>query len=58
MNEDQDRTRLGNGPQNLTIMRPMALNAMQREGSKGSLRRKIKQAGWNDTLLSKLLAQF
>jgi hypothetical protein len=57
MNEDQDRTRLGNGPQNL-IMRHMALNAMQREGSKGSLRGKIKQAGWNDAFLSKLLAQF
>jgi predicted transposase YbfD/YdcC len=58
MNEDQDRTRLGNGPQNLAIMRHMALNAMQREGSKGSLRGKIKQAGWNDAFLSKLLAQF
>jgi hypothetical protein len=34
------------------------LNAMQREGSKGSLRGKIKQAGWNDAFLSKLLAQF
>jgi predicted transposase YbfD/YdcC len=58
INEDQDRTRLGNGPQNPAIMRHMALNAMQREGSKGSLRGKIKQAGWNDTFLSKLLAQF
>jgi hypothetical protein len=46
MNEDQDRTRLGNGPQNPAIMRHMALNAMQREGSKGSLRGKIAQAGW------------
>src|SRR5271166_1957295 len=58
MNEDQDRTRLGNGPENLAILRHMALNAMQKEGSKGSLRGKIKHAGWNDAFLSKLLAQF
>ena len=58
MNEDQDRTRLGNGPHNLAILRHMALNAMQKEGSKGSLRGKIKRAGWEDAYLSKLLAQF
>jgi predicted transposase YbfD/YdcC len=58
MNEDQDRTRLGHGPENLAILRHMALNAMQKEGSKGSLRGKFKHAGWNDAFLSKLLAQF
>ncbi len=58
MNEDQDRTRLGHGPENLAILRHMALNAMQTEGSKGSLRGKFKHAGWNDAFLSKLLAQF
>jgi predicted transposase YbfD/YdcC len=58
MNEDQDRTRLGNGPYNLAILRHMALNAMQKEGSKGSLRGKIKLAGWDDAFLSKLLSQF
>ena len=58
MNEDQDRTRLGEGPHNLTILRHMALNAMQREGSKGSLRGKIKREGWDDAYLSKLQAQF
>jgi predicted transposase YbfD/YdcC len=51
MNEDQDRTRLGNGPHNLAILRHMALNAMQKEGSKGSLRGKIKRAGWEDAYL-------
>jgi len=58
MNEDQDRTRLGNGPHNLAILRHMAMNAMQKEGSKVSLRGKIKLAGWNDAFLAKLLAQF
>ena len=58
MNEDQDRTRLGQGPQNLAVLRHMALNAMQKEGSKGSLRGKFKRAGWDDAYLTRLLALF
>jgi predicted transposase YbfD/YdcC len=58
MNEDQDRTRLGNGPQNLAILRHMALNAIQKEGSNGSLRGKFKRAAWNEEFLNKLLTQF
>jgi predicted transposase YbfD/YdcC len=58
MNEDQDRTRMGNGPHNLAVLRHMALNAMQKEGSKGSLRGKFKRAGWNDEFLTKLLELF
>ena len=58
MNEDQDRTRLGNGPQNLAVLRHMALNAMQKEGTKGSLRGKLKRAGWDDAYLTRLLALF
>jgi len=58
MNEDQDRTRLGNGPENLAVLRPMALNAMQKEGSKGSLRGKFKRAAWNNDFLNRLLTLF
>ena len=58
MNEDQDRTRLGNAPHNLAILRHMALNVMQKDGSKASLRGKFQQAGWNDAYLSSLLALF
>jgi predicted transposase YbfD/YdcC len=58
MNEDQDRTRLGNGPENLAVLRHLALNAMQKEGSKGSLRGKFKRAGWNDAYLTRLLPGF
>jgi predicted transposase YbfD/YdcC len=58
MNEDQDRTRLGNGPHNLAVLRHMALNAIQKEGSKGSLRGKFKRAGWDDADLTSLLALF
>jgi hypothetical protein len=58
MNEDQNRTRLGNGPHNLVVLRHMALNVMQMDGSKGSLRGKFKRAGWNDAYLTKLPALF
>jgi hypothetical protein len=36
----------------------MALNAIQKEGSKGSLQGKFKRAGWNDDFLKKLLELF
>ncbi len=58
MNEDQDRTRKGNGPQNLAVLRHMAINAMQKEASKGSLRGKFKRAGWDDAFLYRLLELF
>jgi predicted transposase YbfD/YdcC len=58
MNEDQDRTRLGNGPQNLAVLRHMAINVMQKDATKGSLRGKFKRAGWDDAYLTSLLALF
>jgi len=58
MNEDWDRTRLGHGAENLAALRHMALNAVQKEGSKGSLRGKFKRAGWDDDFLTRLLAMF
>jgi hypothetical protein len=35
----------------------MALNLLSKEPSKGSLRVKIKRAGWKNAYLAKLLAQ-
>lgn len=58
MNEDQDRTRLGHGPHNLAVLPHMAINTMQTEGSKGSLRGKFKRAGWDNHFLYRLLALF
>lgn len=58
MNEDQDRTRLGHGPENLAVLRHMALNVIQAEPSKGSLRGKLKRAGWDDAYLTQLLKLF
>jgi predicted transposase YbfD/YdcC len=56
MNEDQDRARLGHAPENLAILRHMALNVMQKDATKGSLRGKLKRAGWEDAYLAKLIA--
>jgi predicted transposase YbfD/YdcC len=58
MNEDQDRTRMGNGPHNLAVLRHIALNVIQKETSKGSLRGKLMRAGWDDRYLAQLLALF
>jgi len=48
MNEDQDRSRLGHAPENLAVLRHMALNIMQKDPNKASLRSKFKRAGWED----------
>jgi hypothetical protein len=57
MNEDNARNRKDNGPENLAILRHMALNIIRKEKSKGSTRLKLKCAAWNDDFLAKLLAQ-
>lgn len=57
MNEDQMRNRMDNAPQNLAMLRHMALNLVRQETSPGSLRKKLKRAAWSDSFLAKLLAQ-
>ena len=56
MNEDQARNRKDHGPENLALLRRFALNLARLEPSKGSLRGKLKRAGWDDTFLAWLLA--
>src|SRR3954462_12015341 len=58
MNEDQDRSRLGHAPENLAVLRHMALNLMQKDGTKGSRRGKFKRAGWEHAYLTALIALF
>jgi predicted transposase YbfD/YdcC len=55
MNEDQDRTRKDNAPHNLAVLRHMAMNLLQKDTAKDSLRGKFKQAGWDNTYLAHLL---
>jgi len=54
-NEDQMRTRQGNSPQNLIVLRNIALNILKQDTSKGSLRQKRYRAALDDTFLEKLL---
>jgi predicted transposase YbfD/YdcC len=58
MNEDSARNRMDNGPQNLAVLRHMALNVMRKEEAKMSQRGKLKKAAWNNSYLVKLLALF
>ncbi|MGB7674812.1 MAG: ISAs1 family transposase, partial [Pseudolabrys sp.] len=51
------RNRLDNGPQNLAVLRHMALNLVRKESSKGSLRKKLRRASWSDSFLATVLAQ-
>ncbi len=51
MNEDQARNRTGNGAENLALLRRMALNLARTESTKGSMRGKIKKAGWSDDFM-------
>jgi predicted transposase YbfD/YdcC len=58
MNEDQDRASLDNSPHNLALLRHIALNVMQKDTNKGSLKGKFMRAGWDDRYLARLLALF
>jgi predicted transposase YbfD/YdcC len=55
MNEDQSRNRKDHAAQNLALLRRWALNTCKLEGSKGSIKGKLKSAGWNDSFLARLL---
>lgn len=56
-NEDQMRTRQGNSPQNLIVLRNIALNTLKQNTSKGSLTQKRYRAALDDSFLEKLLSQ-
>lgn len=55
-NEDGARNRTGHGPQNLALVRKIALNIVRADTEKGSLAGKLTRAGWDETFLKKLLA--
>ena len=53
--EDAARSRKDNAPQNLALLRKLALNLIRQHPEKGSIKGKIKRAGWNDAFLLSLL---
>jgi len=57
--EDRSRIRNGNGPQIASIFRKLALLVLQQDTtSRGSIRGKRLQAGWNEDFLERLLCGF
>lgn len=54
--EDANRTRKDNAPENLAILRKLALNILRTHPDKASIRRKVKKAGWDDAFLISMLA--
>lgn len=55
--EDGARNRKDNGPQNIALLRKLALNLLRSHPDKASIRRKIKKAAWDDMFLLSILAQ-
>lgn len=53
--EDANRARKDNAPENLAVLRSLALNIIRSHPDRASIRRKIKRAGWDDAFLLSML---
>ena len=54
--EDRSRIQKDHGPANFALLRRIAVNLIQRDTSKGSVRKKRKRAAWNEDALLTILA--
>jgi predicted transposase YbfD/YdcC len=54
--EDGNRSRCDHAPENLAILRRLALNILRTHPERASLRRKIKRAGWDNAFLMAVLS--
>ncbi|MET4349869.1 ISAs1 family transposase [Bradyrhizobium sp. RT9a] len=54
--EDRNRSRCDHAPENLAILRRLALNILRTHPDQASLRRKIKRAGWDNAFLMAILS--
>ncbi|NJQ98069.1 MAG: ISAs1 family transposase [Hydrococcus sp. CSU_1_8] len=54
--EDDSRIGSGHAPQNMTILKRLALNLLRQDNSKGSLKMKRYQAGLNNNFLFQILS--
>lgn len=55
--EDAVRSRKDNAPQNLAIIRKLALNLVRQSSEKGSIKGKLKRAAWDDAFFLSILGQ-
>jgi predicted transposase YbfD/YdcC len=53
--EDGSRMRTDHSPENMALLRRLALCLLKRHGGKGSIRGKRLQSGWNDEFLLEIL---
>lgn len=56
LNEDAARSRKDHAPQNLALIRKLALNTLRHHPDKASIKTKIKRAAWNNDFLLSLLS--
>jgi predicted transposase YbfD/YdcC len=56
LNEDGNRARKDNAPENLAILRRLALNILRSHPASKSLRQKIKRAGWDNAFLMDMMS--
>ena len=54
--EDGNRSRKDNAPENLAILRRLALNIIRCHPARISMRQKVKRAGWDDAFLLDILS--
>lgn len=54
--EDRNRARKDHAPENLAILRRLALNIIRSHPAPSSIRQKIKRAGWDDSFLLGVLS--
>jgi hypothetical protein len=55
LKEDDSRVRKGNGPENLAILRRLALSLMKQHFGKGSMQKKRFRAGLSDEYLLEIV---
>lgn len=51
LDEDMSRTRKDSGPENLGLLRRLALNIARADNTRGSLAGKLRKCAWNDDAL-------
>ena len=54
---DEDRNRVGNSAENLSIVRHVALNLLKKDNSKIGIKTKRMKAGWDEKFLLNVVVQ-